>query len=161
MKDVDILYKYFNSTIFCLIDDLSSVYPAEKWKLVVVKLIINKYITKNVAGIHTAFRAGIDPYKTRLLENDETFFMTVPVNDLKTEYKTIMASLGDDVAKMKDDAQGKVGKSTFTQLVNLIRQRWAMMDAENKDVVWAYMKKLMEYDEELRKCKQDAPNPEK
>lgn len=143
---VPVLYTYFNGTLFCLIDDLSTVYPEEKWKFGLIKMIMTRYLAKNVHGIRDAFNKGVENYRTKIQQHDEEFFLSTSTSSIKAEYKAIMADLDADVVKMKDDAANKVGKSTFSQLIDLVKQRWRCMDPENKDVVWLYMNKLLEYD---------------
>lgn len=144
-----VLYTYFNGTLFCLVDDLSSVYPQEKWKFTLIKMVMTRYIAKNVRGIRDAFTLGVENYRERIKAHDEEFFLSTSTAEIKAEYKAVMAALDADVVKMKDDVANKVGKSTFSQLIDLIKQRWVNMDKENKDVVWQYMNKLLEYDAEI------------
>jgi hypothetical protein len=158
MKDEDSLpYKYFNATLFAFMTDIEKVYPNDRWKIVIVRNLLRSHVSKDVKALQAAFAVSAAPYEEKMRNKDSTFFLDKNANDYKTDYKSVLAGLdNDEIIQMKENVKQKTkaGGGSFDQFVYLLKERWGLMDDDNREVIWQYCHKLLDYNKMCKNASQ-------
>ena len=111
----------FNNTLDKFVHELISSFPAER-KFVVFKNAIKLVQKVNPRKVLLLFIEYIDPYKEKLLNRDESFF-------LNESYSNILEQTDN--------------KENAWKLVDKLKLYWEDTNENNKNVIWDYFKQLI------------------
>lgn len=112
----------FNNTLDKFIHELIRSFPAEK-KFVVFKNAIKLVQKVNPRKVLILFIEYISPYKDKLLQRDEEFF-------LNNNYINIINKTN-------------ASKENAWVLIDKIKVYWKDINQQNKDIIWDYFKVLI------------------
>ena len=112
----------FNNTLYKFVHELISSFPAER-KFVVFKNAIKLVQKVNPRKVLILFIEYISPYKDKLIQRDEDFF-------LNNNYINIINKTN-------------ASKENAWTLIDKIKVYWKDINQQNKDIIWDYFKVLI------------------
>ena len=111
------LLSAFNNTLDKFSCEIISTYPQEK-EFVLFKNAIKLVQKVNPRKVLSLFIEYIDPYKVKILEKDESFF-------LNANYSNVIS-------------KANANKKNAWNLIDRIKVYWKDMSDTNKEVMWNY-----------------------
>lgn len=115
----------FNDTLVELVDDLIRVFPQDS-DFRMYKLALQGAMITSNSMVHGIFRERVcNIYGERILARDEQFFLTNSYNDMKDEF------------------------SQADQLITKLKDSWSSLNAEQRNVVWKYLRLLILLDRKI------------
>ena len=112
----------FNNTLYKFVHELISSFPSER-KFVVFKNAIKLVQKVNPRKVLILFIEYISPYKDKLIQRDEEFF-------LNNNYINIINKTN-------------ASKENAWTLIDKIKVYWKDINQQNKDIIWDYFKVLI------------------
>lgn len=111
----------FNNNLNLFVNELIQSYPQEH-NFSIFKNMISLMQKVNPRKVLILFIEYISPYKQKILERDESFF-------LEENYDTIMKTVDD--------------RENAWLLMNKLKLYWKDTNNANKDIIWKYFKQLI------------------
>ena len=115
----------FNDTLVELVDDLIRVFPQDG-DFRMYKLAIQGAMIADRSVVHNVFRDRIClVYGDKIVARDEDFFVNNSYDDMKQEF------------------------SQAEKLIQKLKGCWGMLDTEQRNVVWKYLRVLVMLDRKI------------
>ena len=115
----------FNRTFLEMLRDLSAVFPTDPdlklYQMAVrTTILVNEAMVRDIVHSYVAV-----PYGDRLMQKDESFFLTFDYSEVAAGDQEIMA------------------------IVQKLRDLWVHLNGDNKEAVWRYLRMLILLDRKM------------